>query len=195
MAGVSSMSRETLSNQPFSIRNMKTFRRFCRALWASDLSRLASSGWYLDLNLCPELGSTKKWGGNDGGWDERDVKVREQMHIIYLCCNCGVIQWHREIWCICMLKFLFTTFSTNKIFISCLLGKLKVPNSVSEIEASIQTIIIKIVMSLCSLVLVSGLSVYAGFDFVIIVANYCSLLESLRLTHQKNKEKNTTERL
>lgn len=28
-------------------------------------------------------GSTQKWGGNDGGWDERDAKVREQsiLHI------------------------------------------------------------------------------------------------------------------
>lgn len=29
-----------------------------------------------------------------GGWDERDVKVREQVHIIHLCCNCGFKQKH-----------------------------------------------------------------------------------------------------
>lgn len=62
MAGVCSMSRETLSNQPFSIRNTNTFRRLCRALWASALSRLASSGWYLDRNLCPELGVHNRLG-------------------------------------------------------------------------------------------------------------------------------------
>lgn len=32
---------------------------------------------------------------------------------------------------------------------------------------------------------------YAGFDFVIIIANYCTLLESLRLTHQKIRKKTT----
>lgn len=78
------MSRETLSNQLFSIKNMKTSRRFCRALWASAFSRLASSGWYLVLNLCPKLGSTKKWEGNDGDWDERNVNVRENIQIIHL---------------------------------------------------------------------------------------------------------------
>lgn len=51
MAGVCSMSRETLSNQPFSSRKIKTFSRLQSPLWASALSRLASSGWYLDLNL------------------------------------------------------------------------------------------------------------------------------------------------
>lgn len=51
IAGVWSMSRETLSNQPFSIRKVKTFRRLFRALWVSALSLLASSGWYLVLNL------------------------------------------------------------------------------------------------------------------------------------------------
>lgn len=35
------------------------------------------------------VGVHKKWGGDDGDWDERDVKVREQVHIIYLCCNFG----------------------------------------------------------------------------------------------------------
>lgn len=97
MAGVCSMSRETLSNQLFSIRNMKTFRRLCRPLWASALSRLASSGWYLDLNLCPESGSTKKLGGDDGGWDEGE-KVRTKMHIIYLYYNCVItlVTWSRN---------------------------------------------------------------------------------------------------
>lgn len=57
MARVCSMSKEALSSQLFSIKNMKTFRRLCRELWASALRRLASSGWYLDLNLCPKLWS------------------------------------------------------------------------------------------------------------------------------------------
>lgn len=86
MAGVCSMSMDTLSNQPFSNRNIKTFRRLWRPLRASAFSRLASSGWYLDLNLCPELGSTKVWGGNDGGlgWTgckSYKRKKKQKLHI------------------------------------------------------------------------------------------------------------------
>lgn len=43
------------------------------------------------------------------------------------------------------------------------------------------------------IVLVLGQSVCACFDFVIIAAN-CTILESLRLTHQKIKKKKTQQR-
>lgn len=71
MAGVWSMSRETLSNQPFSIRKVKTFRRLFRALWVSALSLLASSGWYLVLNLGSKFvprrgGQGMEWVGSKG---------------------------------------------------------------------------------------------------------------------------------
>lgn len=88
MAGVWSMSRETLSNQPFSIRKVKTFRRLFRALWVSALSLLASSGWYLVLNLgskfVPERGEQGMgWNGSKGV----TCIIHILPHIVGLRCN------------------------------------------------------------------------------------------------------------
>lgn len=78
MAGVWSMSRETLSNQPFSIRKVKTFRRLFKALWVSALSLLVSSGWYLVLNLRSEF--VPERGGQGVGWIGSKTWQLESIH-------------------------------------------------------------------------------------------------------------------
>lgn len=60
MASALSMSRRRLSNQPVSMRDRKTLRRFCRPPRASCRRFPTSSGWYLDRNLGTKRGRERQ---------------------------------------------------------------------------------------------------------------------------------------
>lgn len=55
-------------------------------------------------------------GGNEGGWEERGIKVREQVQIICLRCICAVIQSHKEEHIFAYHNFNRYSYSTTKAF-------------------------------------------------------------------------------